>query len=580
MPERSSVSTIGWIVGVAASLAVLGAWGCNLYYDVDEFAPPSSPNDVGADTEADADASQDVCQGESDEELLSSCDDNGVECGEIFVTDRCEVERSVDCGDCQQGEECQDNQCVCAPETNDEFCSEVDDDPCGIVEGQDRCGEERVVDCGECSDEAGCNANQCVPCGVDCTDKCGLVPDGCGEFVDCSSDGEGGEDCDEGQGIYCHDFQCQSGECEPLESCEDEGAECGQIPDGCGGILDCESGCSDDEVCSLDNECVCDPESDETLCEEAEDGPLECGNIEAVDRCGLQRSVDCGSCEGGDVCDNHQCRPPECVGRDLDTDFEHCGQCGNECAIDETCVDGDCQSFSCADQGTSSSSSCDPVSADCDSGDYCRMMVGQPDIETEPDSILFACNNDESVGSAGRGEQCPTGSECEAGLYCIDWENGDGLRCIEPCRRDGHDGCSGADEYCANPSVIDESEPIEDQKRMDEFGFCSRRCSPNDGDACPGGRRCTADPGFPDGTCQPNFRCINNGGSSGKTEGSPCNRASLASDGCPSGLRCFPAGDDGQDICVRACQDDDDCPEGSCDNADEPWQAKRYCQSD
>lgn len=83
-------------------------------------------------------------------------------------------------------------------------------------------------------------------------------------------------------------------ECDP-QDCDDVGAECGPIADGCGDLVDC-GPCEDGEICGGDgpNQCgmsSCTPQT----CEDVE---AECGVI--GDGCG--DTVDCGDCTDGETC--------------------------------------------------------------------------------------------------------------------------------------------------------------------------------------------------------------------------------------------------------------------------------------
>jgi hypothetical protein len=83
-------------------------------------------------------------------------------------------------------------------------------------------------------------------------------------------------------------------ECQP-QDCDDVGAECGPIADGCGDLVDC-GPCEDGEICGGDgpNQCgmnSCDPQ-------DCEDVGAECGPI--GDGCG--DTVDCGDCADGETC--------------------------------------------------------------------------------------------------------------------------------------------------------------------------------------------------------------------------------------------------------------------------------------
>ena len=97
----------------------------------------------------------------------------------------------------------------------------------------------------------------------------------------------------------------QNPECRPRD-CDDVGAECGPIADGCGATVDC-GPCPDGEICGGDgpNQCggnPCDPRT-------CEDVGAECGPI--GDGCG--DIVDCGPCQDGETCGGggvpNQCAP-------------------------------------------------------------------------------------------------------------------------------------------------------------------------------------------------------------------------------------------------------------------------------
>lgn len=78
--------------------------------------------------------------------------------------------------------------------------------------------------------------------------NCGMLPDGCGGVLDCGSCGAG-ENCGGGGPNICGPAPC-----EPT-TCEQQQAACGDIADGCGGTLSCGS-CGANESC-VQNQCVC-----------------------------------------------------------------------------------------------------------------------------------------------------------------------------------------------------------------------------------------------------------------------------------------------------------------------------------
>ncbi|MDY7229329.1 hypothetical protein [Hyalangium rubrum] len=94
--------------------------------------------------------------------------------------------------------------------------------------------------------------------------------------------------------------------CTPV-SCEDRGANCGTLPDGCGGTLNC-GGCADGQSCGLHQPNVCGTQAcAPRTCQEA--GAF-CGAIE--DGCG--GTIQCGTCGAGMTCGgggkDHQCGTP------------------------------------------------------------------------------------------------------------------------------------------------------------------------------------------------------------------------------------------------------------------------------
>jgi hypothetical protein len=123
-----------------------------------------------------------------------------------------------------------------------------------------------------------------------CADKnanCGDVPDDCGKILNCGECGNG-ETCG-GAGPN----QCGSGPCQP-ETCNSLGAFCGTASDGCGKTLQC-GPCSEPKTCGgagVPNQCGC--ESTVTCGELG----AECGQID--DGCG--GTTTCGNCPDGMKC--------------------------------------------------------------------------------------------------------------------------------------------------------------------------------------------------------------------------------------------------------------------------------------
>jgi hypothetical protein len=118
--------------------------------------------------------------------------------------------------------------------------------------------------------DGGCTPTPCAAIGA----NCGSMPDGCGGTLDCGSC-TGGLTCGgAGTGNVCG-TNCVPSTCP-------QGAACGVIPDGCGGTLDC-GPCPDAGSCTS------------TTCAAA---GANCGAI--ADGCG--GTLDCGSCTAPQTC--------------------------------------------------------------------------------------------------------------------------------------------------------------------------------------------------------------------------------------------------------------------------------------
>lgn len=134
------------------------------------------------------------------------------------------------------------------------------------------------------SESTGGTANECVPRTCETLAfNCGAVPDGCGGELNCGS-------C--ATGMSCGATSpnlCGTGSCTP-RTCA--AGACGPMSDGCGNLVEC-GGCADGSVCTPDNQCeapaaTCTPKSCSELgknCGTADDG---CGG-----------TLQCGTCSEG-----------------------------------------------------------------------------------------------------------------------------------------------------------------------------------------------------------------------------------------------------------------------------------------
>lgn len=176
----------------------------------------------------------------------------GQECGEI--SNQCGNVTS--CGTCNQGDVCENNTCICTPESNAQLCL-VHNAACGSITVTDLCGGSRTIDCGGCPTNSMCENNSCA-----------CIPES------------------------------------NLELCTAAGSECGltTVTDRCGSVrsVDCGTCQGINNNCNLSNQCVCVGESDAQLCAREF---AECGFLSTTDRCGNQRLVNnCGNCPNNECC--------------------------------------------------------------------------------------------------------------------------------------------------------------------------------------------------------------------------------------------------------------------------------------
>jgi hypothetical protein len=223
--------------------------------------------------------------------------------------------------------------------------------------------------------------------------------------------------------------------------------------------------------------------------------------------------VQCGAicCAAGETCIIGECAPSPsgaCTGDltdcngvcvDLQTDSDHCGQCGRACASElgaGTCIDGDC--------------ACSPGTTRCD--DVC--------VNTERDPLNCGacgtvCADDEECvdGSCAAGETaCPEG-QTRCGEICVDTTS-DSANCSacgracgagEECRDNlcvpigGGGGCKTGlipcGLTCANPRTD-----------ANNCGACGVACAA--GESCVVGE-CVPSGGCPAGQVQCNGECVN-----------------------------------------------------------------------
>ena len=207
---------------------------------------------------------------------------------------------------------------------------------CGVV--PDGCGGV-IKDCGggcavlgeSCGgggvpDVCGKGAPICIPLTVAaCGIACGQISDGCGGVIQCSACqlpatcGGGGI-----PGV------CGTISCNPL-TCASQGATCGSIADGCGKTVDCGT-CTAPETCGgggIPSKCgaaVCVPKTQAAVCV-----PGRCG----VQSDGCSGTVTCGGCTLPNTCGGggtpSVCGAPTCTKRTCASAGANCGPISDGC---------------------------------------------------------------------------------------------------------------------------------------------------------------------------------------------------------------------------------------------------------
>ncbi|MCU0696314.1 MAG: hypothetical protein MUC96_07290 [Myxococcaceae bacterium] len=139
--------------------------------------------------------------------------------------------------------------------------------------------------------DAGCAPRTCLGAGK----NCGQLPDGCRGVLDCGAC-PGTQSC--GGGGLAN--VCGAPPCTP-QVCATLGLSCGTASDGCGAMLDCGS-CQAPQTCGgggTPGRYGCAPETDAAFCSRL---GKNCGAVTGFDRCGASRTVNCGTCSGANTC--------------------------------------------------------------------------------------------------------------------------------------------------------------------------------------------------------------------------------------------------------------------------------------
>jgi hypothetical protein len=190
--------------------------------------------------------------------------------------------------------------------------------------------------------------------------------------------------------------------CTPM-TCTEARSNCGEVPDGCGGVLDCGM-CRAPETCGgfgTPNVCGCTPMS----C--AERG-ADCG---VIDNCG--EPLDCGTCTGPWTCGGGVGGRPNVCGCTLTTCEDEGANCGttlNDCAEPISC--GTCTApQTCGGSGTPNVCGCTPTTCFA-SGATCGVISDGCGGTLDCGPCPPRCGNDRLEA----GEQCDDGNTADGDL--------------------------------------------------------------------------------------------------------------------------------------------------------------------
>ncbi len=384
------------------------------------------------------------------------------------------------CGARFQCPDCSDPAQQCDPNTNScVACQTIQCSDVGYQCGYawlgcgDRNTPSNYTYCGDCPTNQICNGlnNLCEPT---CSPSpnpltvcraanaalgynCGVISDGCGGTVDCSSAAVTGQDSTFGcKAGYACAAQGDQNICEPFEiglECVIAGRVCGTINSACGGQpIDCGS-CTPPQVCLSNGLCgaPCTP----ATCPAG----YQCGFIN--DGCG-NTMASCGTCpNNNDVClANHNCCTPETVGQ-----YQGNGQCGNA-LVDPVC--GNTLNVPCPNGGlcsTCNDSNCTTSSTPGVAGTCCNNTAMCPTDGTCP-LITNTCTGVQMRCGCAGGKfpipvatvaPAPTSKPCAS--YTANKMNGDPCS-YNPAFSDGQGNlytCDCGGNYCItgtpNPGV-------------------------------------------------------------------------------------------------------------------------------
>ena len=365
--------------------------------------------------------------------------------------------------------------------------------------------------------------------------------------------------------------QCDQWVC-PRTTCEAEGANCGEIEDGCGGTLDC-GFCSGGLSCGgggVENVCGGRVRCTAATCTELS---AQCGTTS--DGCGAE--LDCGYCRGGATCGGAGtantcgalCTPATCASLGANCGFapDGCGgvlDCGglNACGDGQNCGGGGrpnrCGSQRCTPH-TCSGGYCGLTSNGCDDVLRCGSCSG---------GQVCAAGGSCADAAGSIGAACTGPDTCPAGICLLPGQGGwPGGFCTAFCSADTD--CGAGNRCILNGAGLGICAPI-----CGTDADCPRAgygCYDVDGD---GTKECAP---FGDGGGQIGDPCVDVGDCAGGADAicldDPNLPTNLCASSCADGQTCPPGSVctfDGEGaVCLATCQTTSECPEGAvCEDRD------------
>ncbi|MDD9946376.1 MAG: hypothetical protein OXU20_35350 [Myxococcales bacterium] len=345
----------------------------------------------------------------------------------------------------------------------------------------------------------------CAP--TTCEDRgavCGTISDGCGGVMVCGT-------CEGGRICHAASHTCT----ELTDLCENAGLECGATVDACGAPIACGT-CGGGEVCNATTG-TCGPCQPRT-CEDVEGA---CGEI--PDGCGA--TLTCDSCGDGEACDaivKHclPCEPTTCeeaavecgtisdgCGATLDCD-EELGGCGdglacvsNRCRPESLPLECDLQMANCGEI----SHSCSGEAVDCGvcpQGEICQANRCEVCVPSTCDELELECGSgDDGCGGTLNCGNCPRIDEEGNRLVCHNHQCCTPQSCPEGACGEIADGCGGTLSCGSCPATESGQEQVCGLVTANVCTPCTRRtCDPgacgrvSGGDGCGGSLNCGSCP--------------------------------------------------------------------------------------